>query len=570
MNSLARYLIVLVVGCSCAALPRAADCQTKSVGTATKVVTGSVSGRITIHGKGAPGIAVVARSQANSDMPVTTSQPLKALSDADGNYRLTAIPPGNYQIFPIAPAYVPTDLMTSGGRKTLLLGENEDVQGIDFSLEQGGVITGRVTDAEGRPMIEERITLTTEGDPSNRGRMPIPGSERGLTDDRGIYRIYGIPAGRYKISAGVSEDDPYYNPRGGRTAYKRTYYPDTTEFDTAKVIEVVEGGELKNIDIALGRSLPTFSASGRVVDSESGKPVMGLRFMLQRTVEKGTGAPIVPSFSTSNSLGEFRIENITPGKYMVIVSPDRESELRTDGVPFEIIDQDITGLLVKTFKGLSVTGNILVEGTTDKNIVSKVAQMRLHVYSRDEATRSGVGREAVISPDGTFLVTGLAPGVLNFYLGQGFGQSQSFSILRIERDGVVQPRNLQLKTGDNLLGLTLVMAYGTASIRGEVKIENGPLPPDARVTVWAKKANETAEPNFNLRPQTVDVRNHFLIDNLMAGTYDLYVSVYVPGRRQTPVKQLVTVSEGGTTDVEVTVDLKADPDQPPQITPVPR
>src|SRR6185436_20261456 len=188
MNSLARYLIVLVVGCSCAALPRAADCQTKSAGTPTKVVTGSVSGRITIHGKGAQGIAVVARSQANSDMPVTTSQPLKALSDADGNYRLTAIPPGSYQIFPIAPAYVPSDLTTSGGRKILLLGENEDVQGIDFSLEQGGVITGKVTDAEGRPMIEERVSLTTEGDPSNRGRMPIPGSERGLTDDRGIYR----------------------------------------------------------------------------------------------------------------------------------------------------------------------------------------------------------------------------------------------------------------------------------------------------------------------------------------------------------------------------------------------
>lgn len=559
MNSLARCLIVLVVGCSFAALPRMAECQTKSP---TKIVNSSVSGRVTIHGKGAPGIAVTARSQANSEMPVIASQPMKAITDADGNYRLTAIPPGNYQIFPIAPAYVPTDLMTSGGRKVLLLGENEDVQGIDFSLQPGGVITGRVSDAEGRPLIEERITLTTEGDPNTRGRT-VPGSERGLTDDRGIYRLYGIPAGRYKISAGIAEDDPYFEPRAGRVAYKRTYYGDTTEFDNAKVIEVVEGGELKNIDIALGRSLPTFSASGRVLDSESGKPVMGLRFMLQRIVEKGTGAPMAPSLSTSNSQGEFRIENIPPGKYTVIASPDRESELRTDAVAFEIIDQDVSGLLVKTFKGLSLTGNIVVEGTTDKNILSKIAQMRLHVYSRDEATRSGWGREAVVSPDGTFRVTGLAPGTLNFYLGQGFGEVQSFFILRIERDGVVQPRGLQLKTGDNLFGVTLVLAYGTASIRGEVKLENGSLPPDGRVTVWTTKANQASEPGFNSRPQTVDVRNHFLIEGLAAGTYDLYVSVYVPGRRVAQVKQLVTVSEGGTTDVEVAVDLKANPDQPP-------
>jgi hypothetical protein len=395
--------------------------------------------------------------------------------------------------------------------------------------------------------------------------MPVPGSERGLTDDRGIYRIYGIPEGRYKISAGVSDDDPYFQPRGGRVAYKRTYYPDTTEFQNAKVIEVVEGGELKNIDIALGRSLPSFTASGSVVDSETGKPVMGLRFMLQRTLEKGNGTMMVPSVSTSNSLGEFRIENVTPGKYMVIVAQDRESELRTDGVPFEVTDQDVSGLLVKTFKGISFSGNIVVEGTSDKKIYSKVAEIRLQVYSRNEVTHSGVARQLVISPDGTFRVTGLAPGVLNFYLGQGFGQSQSFSILRLERDGVVQPRNLQIKTGESLSGITLVLGYGTASIRGEVKFENGPLPPDGRVAVFAKRTNETAEPGFNTRSYTIDVRNHFLIENLPAGTYELSVNVYLPNRRVAPpTKQPVTVSEGGTTDVELTVDLKANPDQPPQ------
>src|SRR6185312_4770570 len=142
MNSLARYLIVLVVGGSCAALPRMADCQTKSAGTPAKAVSSSVSGRITIHGKGAPGIAVTVRSQVNSEMPVVAFKPLKAVTDADGNYRLTAIPPGSYQIFPVAPTYVPSDLMMTGGRKILLLGENEDVQGIDFSLDQTGVITG--------------------------------------------------------------------------------------------------------------------------------------------------------------------------------------------------------------------------------------------------------------------------------------------------------------------------------------------------------------------------------------------------------------------------------------------
>jgi hypothetical protein len=560
MNSLSRNLIALVVICSCAALPRIADCQSKSAVSAAKTVTSSVSGRITIHGKGAPGITVTVRSQVNPSS--TVLQPAKAVTDQDGNYRLTAILPGSYQIFPIAPVYVQPDLMTTGGRKILLLGENEDVQGIDFSLEQGGVITGKVTDAEGRPVIEEHITLTTEADPKTRDQMPIPGAERAQTDDRGIYRVYGIPQGRYKISAGVSDEDSYFDPRGGRVAYKRTYYLDTTEFDNAKIIEVVEGGELKNIDIALGRSLPAFSASGRLVDGETGKPIMGMRLMLQRTV--GNGTAMVPSFSTSNSQGEFRIENVTPGKYIVIAAQERQSEQRTDGVALEITDQDVTGLLVKTFKGISFTGNIVVEGTGDKNILSKVAEMRLQVYSQNEVTHSGVGRDVVVSPDGSFLVTGLSPGILNFYFGQGFQQSPSFSILRIERDGVVQPRNLQIKMGDDLSGITLVLGYGTSSIRGEVKFENGPLPPGARVAIWATKATEMAEPGFNSRPYSLDVRNHFLIDSLAAGAYDLYVNVYLPGRRPAPMaKRMVTVSEAGTTDVEVTVDLKGNPDQQP-------
>ena len=30
----------------------------------------------------------------------------------------------------------------------------ESTEGVDFALTEGGVITGRVTDAEGRPVVE--------------------------------------------------------------------------------------------------------------------------------------------------------------------------------------------------------------------------------------------------------------------------------------------------------------------------------------------------------------------------------------------------------------------------------
>jgi hypothetical protein len=140
---------------------------------------------------------------------------------------------------------------SSGARgKMLMLAEGEDVQGIDFSLVRGGVIAGKVTDADGRPVIEERLTIVPEGQDNRNPRMSAPVFAGGFqTDDRGVYRIYGTPAGRYKIFVGAADHEYSPGVRFGRIAYRRTFYPDAAEAEDAKVIEVSEGSEATNIDI---------------------------------------------------------------------------------------------------------------------------------------------------------------------------------------------------------------------------------------------------------------------------------------------------------------------------------
>ena len=251
--------------------------------TRKNLLTGSVSGRVTLHGKGAAGIIVGVR---NSDFSPQQPPAIKATTDADGNYRITGIPAGSYQVSPMAPAYVVTDLVATRERgRTLLLAEGEDVQDVDFSLERGGVIAGRVTDANGRPVVEERLTLVSADQSKQNQQMFGPFMGAGaITDDRGVYRIYGLPPGQYKISVG-RDDDNYYSSLGvGRVTYKRTFYPDATDPAEAKVIEVTEGSEATNIDISLGQILPGFVASGKVVDGETGRPVTGLRLGLRRVL----------------------------------------------------------------------------------------------------------------------------------------------------------------------------------------------------------------------------------------------------------------------------------------------
>ena len=553
MSGLLR-VFVLALSLCISGLLSAANSQTK---TPKKPLTGSVSGRITLHGKGLAGIVVGVR---NSDFSAQPTPAIKGTTDADGDYRITRIPAGNYQVSPMAPAYVVTDLVSTRARgRTLLLAEGEDVSDVDFSLERGGVITGRVTDAGGRPVVEERLMLLPVDQNKQNVRNFGPGiAPNAQTDDRGVYRIYGLAPGQYKISVG-RDDDNYYSTGGGRVAYQRTFYPGVTEPAEAKVIEVTEGSEATNIDITLGQTLPGFVASGKVVDGETGRPVSGLRLGLRRIINNDYAG--VNAYVSSNSQGEFRLENVTAGKYAILVLPLPGVETRADAVSLEVVDQDVSGLLVKTFKGLSISGTVIVEGKTDSSLPAKLADLRLYVYVRSEGSIPGFGHTSSINADGSFHLGGLSAGIANFSLNSQGGPPVNFAILRVERDGVALPQGLELKTDEQqVTGLKVVLKYGTGSIRGEVKLENGPLPAGGRLMVSIKKVGETGS---NFRPYTPDLRGHFLIEGIAAGDYELNVNANIPGREPPRSTQTVTIIDGAVSDVLITVDLKPKPGQPP-------
>lgn len=562
MNTLTRHtfafgLILVFLG-----IHATAQRQTKPV---KKAPTGTVSGKVTIKGKGAPGVVVAIRQIEFTPQPAPS---FKATTDQDGNYRITDVPAGNYQISPIAPAFVLSDLSNPGlinyGRgglgKGLVLAENETVEDVDFSLVRGGVITGKVTDADGRPLIDEPITLLPEGPTNERGTSYTMSPMGFQTDDRGIYRMFGVPAGRYKVAVGQTENDFYRTMFGGRPSYKQTFHPDVTDPAKATLIEVTEGLEVTNVHISVGRAQQTFVASGRVVDSGTGQPVPNVRFGIRMPEEEGGSA--TGTNATSNSQGEFRIENLTPGKYEVLVMPFQGSDFLSDSVSFEILDQNVTGLLLKASIGASVSGKVLLEGTDDKNVFTRLAQLRLQVYVNPS---SGFGQSSEIGPDGSFRAGGLSPGTAMFYLG-GPDRSllKGFVISRVERDGSVQPRGLEIKSGEQISGVRVVISYGSGIIRGTVKFENGTLPPGSRIGVRLTKQGENS-PNSGMGPQFVDSRGHFLIEGIAAGSYELMVVANVLGSRnkQPSAKQQINVVEGTATEVTITLDLKPDANMNP-------
>jgi len=161
----------------------------------------------------------------------------KVRTDGDGRYRVTGLTEGAYMISALSKAYVrsknSSDLEIF---RPVTLDEGESRDDVDIALVRGGVITGRVIDAESGPLIQGSLQLLLV-DETGKPKRGISYDNWWMmrTDDRGVYRIYGLPAGRYILSA--SSEEPYGRAKRN---YPRTFYPDATDQKQAKIIEVKE------------------------------------------------------------------------------------------------------------------------------------------------------------------------------------------------------------------------------------------------------------------------------------------------------------------------------------------
>jgi len=522
-----------------------ATCSQAQV-TPAKSGTASISGKVTIRNKPLPGILVVAR---DPDRGWERGR-YRGTTDQAGNYRITNIAPGTYQVTPISQSYVfERDLLT----KTLVIEEGDTVEDINFLMVRGGVITGKVTDADGKPMIEEQVFLM----PLEKSFAPLTQYNSNFgTDDRGVYRIFGLLQGKYKVYVGQSDQ----RLPGGSRFYRQTFHPSATDAASATVVEVTEGGEAKDIDITLGRPITGFKVTGKIVDGETGKPIAGVKYGVHRIDKNGNG--MSSSGSGSNANGEFRYEGVLPGKYSIFIEPDPNMNIRADWVPFEVIDRDISNLVVKTVQACSVSGVVVIEGADDAAPVTKFQNLYVNAMVEFPGANFQGSSFAPVNPGGSFTINGLQKGAASFsFSAAGNNSKKNLALVRVELDGVPQPDGvIGLKDGDQITGLRLIGRYLTGSIRGWVKVEEGELSANARMSAWVKLLGENTSLRLGLstsRPQ-IDSRGRFLIEGLAAGTYELNIAVFQsePYDANQVFKQVVTVTDNTVTEVTVPVKLK--------------
>lgn len=554
MSFSVRVVPLLLLALLSVAIPLRAQTATKQ--TAAKVPRGSVSGRVTIKDKPAPGVPVGLRKTISSASDLGPFA--KATTDQDGVYRITNIAPGAYDVLPAAPAYVVSDTNIQRG-KNVIVGEDENVEDINFALVRGGVITGKVTDSDGRALVQQQVYLYRLEATAQQPQRPMVMATSMQTDDRGVYRFFGLTAGRYKVAAG-RQDDNYGGYQSTRIVYAPVFHPDVKEQEKATIIEVREGSEANDVDIKLGRPVQTFNASGRIINGEDGQPAPNIRFGLQRNL--GQRFEVAHS-GTTNNQGNFTIDGLSPGKYSVFLHPDPARVLRAEPTTFEVLDGDVTGITVRLTKGSSVSGVVVFEHE-DKKAWARLLELKLRGYTTSPSGGMMLGESgaaSTISPDGSFQLNGLAPGPVNLWLATTMGGTppKGFVISRIEHSGVTVPNGIELKDGEQLNGVRVFVSYGTGTLRGVVTYDAGLLPQGARMFARLVKSGTPS----NVNTTFVDARGHFLMEGIPAGVYEVSISLFVPGSRLRPpdLKQQVTVQDGGVAEVTLPLNL-AEPQKP--------
>ncbi len=531
----------------------------KAQTTPQKALSASISGKVTIKGKPAVGVMVVANDAPGRGN--TMMKHYRARTDQTGSYRITSLPAGTYEISSFTPALVQVNESDS-----LVISEGEEVEDVNLLLAPGGVITGKITDAAGEPVIGESVSIIPAAErlPSGFGhrlltRLHFPDNS---TDDRGVYRAFGLPPGKYKVSVGESGS----GRKSSREYYKQTFYPSVTDAAKATIIEVTESSVTNNVDILLGRPVETFRVVGRVVDGETGRPISNIKYGVGQVMrdQYSSGSSSTIGGEVTNANGEFRLENVTPGKYTIFTAPSDGSDVPAASVTFDVVDRDVTDLLIKTTKGGSLSGVVVLDGNERAPTVSSRLRICATVKSTDSTftkpTSSAVGQ------DGSFRIEGVRGGTASLWLCFAGDKREQFEILRVERNGIPQSETINVKEREFVAGIRVVVKSVKlpGSIRGQVKVEDGELPPISQLSLWLWPLDENLEPKrtSSIQSPHLDARGRFLAEGLPAGAYRLSVYVNAPGGTSgtmTEKIQQVTVTDDTVTEVTLIIKPPRNP-----------
>lgn len=481
--------------------------------------TGSITGRVvTESGEPLVDAFVSLRSYTSRDS-------YNAITDRDGKFRFSGLSPIVYLASASSPAYTAAPRDPDSTQSTSY--RIGDV--INLVMVKGGVITGTVTNSTGDPVVGVRVRtqMTRDGD-GQRSRYGALMREH-TTDDRGNYRIYGLPTGTYLVFAG-----------GGFGTYEGdapTYAPSSVR-DTASEISVRAGEETTGVDIRY-RSETGHSVSGSAV-GPTGPDAYGVNIILTSTLEGGSQAS--ESYYQQPGTRGFLFTGVADGDYDLTAQSYAASGDIGVSEPkrVRVRGADVSGVELVTNALGTITGRVVLEESKAAECKGKRRVLPTEIlvsawHNENEARQDkpqfiwGLGGPTFPNQQGDITLRNLAAGQYQlvarqfakyWYLKSIFLPAPTTATSRqIDRTQDAVQNWITLRSGDHFSGLVVTIAEGAASLRAQITVEKGASMPQRLYVYLVPAEREKALDPLRYLAAPIAADRTMSLNNIPPGRY---------------------------------------------------
>lgn len=557
--------------------------------------TGEITGTVMMAGSGQP----ARRTRVNlSGAELRGGR--SATTDDTGGFSFTALPAGRYSLTASRPGHV---TVTYGQRQPgrpgiqIQLSDGQKFRA-DLQIPRGSVITGSVMDEHGEPAPQTSVRVmrfTTAN-----GQRTLGGSSNATTDDRGIYRVFGLMPGEYIVcatprntgmpdaqrmevelqamqqamTAAPAEQAQALRERitaiqgsmpsaesGAPPGYSPICYPGTVSTSNAATIALGVSEERSAVDFQL-QLAPLAAIEGVVVNS-TGAQLTQMNVSLS---DATAGGPSMLNMSARpDAEGRFRIANVPPGQYRLtarstIAAPrppppvqgaGRGAAGRGGAMPprpqpvtvwaaadVAVDGRDVSNVMLSLQQGVSVSGQIAFEATTQQP-PGDLTRMRVTVSPVGPNPFGGSG-SVQVDAGGRFTIPSIPPGRYRLNATGAAGWLTESAMIG-GQDALDFP--FEVKGNQNVSGVTITLTDRRTELTGTVVDDKNQPALDYTIVIFPSDSRYWGTASRRIQTARPSTDGQYTFRGLPPGEY----------RIATPVD----VEPGGTSDPAVLQQLES-------------
>lgn len=509
-----------------------------SAAAPTPAGTASIAGVVRALDSGRP----VRRARVMVTSGTGTQNGRAATTGDDGKFEITELAAGRYTVAVSKPGFVNLSFGQKRPRQPALplqLREGERLTNIDVYLPKGSVIGGHVFDDQGSPLVMASVQVQRYEYRLGERRLIPEGV--GRTDDRGEYRVFGLPPGEYYVSA-VPPREGFAVARGGgalggpggggpfggpirpgiigpeserpeeTTDYAPTYYPGVPSPGDSGRVTLGLGQELTNLDFAL-QLVPTARITGTVLAPEG----RTLRFATVGLTTDGGFAMVGRQQARAGGDGAFTMTGVPPGSYRMVVRGQVEG---LDGplvatVPMNVSGANITGVSLALRPGPDISGSVMFEGGSPD--AGDISRMSIAVRGTDSSVGPITMTAANVGAELKFVVRNVTAGPKVVQL-QRAPRGWSIKEVRLGADDV-SDAPFEVKPDAPLGALTVVLTNAPATLTGVARNGKGEPASDYTAILFPAEPAHWHPLSRRISAKRADQLGQFEFQGLVAGRY---------------------------------------------------